>query len=124
MRAFHRPRPFADPRGIHHLGVPTDRTSTQPFRKPTESSGTVKVLEAPAVPEVPVLSAPVPAVPARSAAVPVPLVTEVWLNRNVLVGLQWDYRNLELFRAAAGDRYRLHELAMRAPSTITNGGKS
>jgi hypothetical protein len=116
---WHRPRPFADPRGIHHLGVPTDRTSTQPFRA---TSGAVKVIDkqAPAVPEVPVLSAPVPA---RSAAVPAPLVTEVWLNRNILMGLQWDYRNLELFRAAAGDRYRLHELAMRAPCTITNGGR-
>ena len=121
MRAFHRPRPFADPRGIHHLGVPTDRTSTQPFRKPTESSGTVKVLEAPAVPEVPVLSAPVPEIP----AVPAPLVTEVWLNRNILVGLRRDYARdgLPVFRAAVGDRYRLHELAMRAPRTIT-GGKS
>jgi hypothetical protein len=38
----------------------------------------------------------------------------VWLNRNILMGLQWDYRNLELFRAAAGDKYRLHLLAMRA----------
>ena len=45
---------------------------------------------------------------------PAPVITEVWLNRNELVSLQWDYAQLPVFRAAAGDKYRLHLLAMRA----------
>ena len=57
-----------------------------------------------------------------AATIPPPAIDEVRLNRNILVGLQWDYRNLELFRAAVGDKYQLHQLAMRAPCTI-NGGK-
>jgi hypothetical protein len=55
---------------------------------------------------------------------PAPVITEVWLNRNELVSLQWDYRNLPLFRAAAGDKFMLHQLAMRAPSTISGGNHS
>jgi len=109
MIAFRR-RP---PRGGHHRLSP-DQVDTRPLVKQNPA---VRVI--PQAPEVPVLPAPVPA---RSAAVPAPLVTEVWLNRNILVGLQWDYRNLELFRAAAGDKYQLHQLAMRGPHTITNGG--
>ena len=62
-----------------------------------------------------------PAAGPPAVAIPAPAITEVWLNRNALMGLQWDYRNLPLFRAAAGDKYRLHQLAMRAPRTI--GGK-
>ena len=55
---------------------------------------------------------------------PAPVITEVWLNRNELVSLQWDYAQLPVFRAAAGDKYRLHLLAMRAPSTISGGNHS
>jgi hypothetical protein len=129
----HRRPHLPVPTGAHHR-IPVDQVDTRPFRKPAEASGTVKVIPqapavpaVPAVPEVPVLSAPVPevpAVPARSAAVPVPLVTEVWLNRNILVGLRRDYApdGLPVFRAAVGDRYQLHQLAMRGPRTITNGG--
>ena len=55
---------------------------------------------------------------------PAPVITEVWLNRNELVSLQWDYRNLPLFRAGVADKYQLHQLAMRAPSTISGGNHS
>ena len=111
-----RPRWFAAPAGAHRpIVIPLDQVVTRPLvRQDPGSGGTVRVI--PQAPEVPVLS------PAKRAAVPAPLVTEVWLNRNVLVGLQWDYRNLELFRAAVGDKYQLHQLAMRAPCAI-NGGK-
>jgi len=52
---------------------------------------------------------------------PAPVITEVWLNRNELVSLQWDYRNLPLFRAGVADKYQLHQLAMRAPRTTIGG---
>ena len=55
---------------------------------------------------------------------PAPVITEVWLNRNELVSLQWDYAQLPVFRAAAGDKFMLHQLAMRAPSTISGGNHS
>ena len=55
---------------------------------------------------------------------PAPVITEVWLNRNELVSLQWDYRNLPLFRAGVADKFMLHQLAMRAPSTISGGNHS
>ena len=118
-----RPRWSRGPTGAHRpIVIPLDHVVTRPLvRQDPGSVGTVRVIpQAPEVPEVPVLAR---SVPTASAAVAAPLVTEVWLNRNILMGLQWDYRNLELFRAAVGDRYQLHQLAMRAPSTII-GGKS
>ena len=62
-----------------------------------------------------------PAAEPPPVVAPAPVITEVWLNRNELVSLQWDYRNLPLFRAGVADKYQLHQLAMRAPRTI-NGG--
>ena len=114
-----RPRWFAAPTGAHRpIVIPLDQVVTRPLvRQDPGSGGTVRVI--PQAPEVPVLS------PAKRAAVPAPLVTEVWLNRNILMGLRRDYGpdGLPVFRAAVGDRYQLHQLAMRAPRSI-NGGKS
>ena len=56
-----------------------------------------------------------------AAVMPAPAINEVWFHRGIRVALEWDYRNLELFRAAAGDKFMLHQLAMRAPSTISGG---
>ena len=59
-----------------------------------------------------------------AAAIPPPAIDEVQLNRNILVGLRRDYAQLPLFRAGVADKYQLHQLAMRAPSTISGGNHS
>jgi len=56
-----------------------------------------------------------------AAAIPPPAIDEVRLNRNILVSLRRDYAQLPLFRAGVADRFVLHQLAMRAPSTISGG---
>jgi hypothetical protein len=115
--SWHRPRPFAAPVGVHHP-IPTDRTFTRPH--PTVKDPQ----DPPPVPEVPVLAVQAPPPQPEAAADPAPVVTEVRLNRGILMGLRRDYARdgLPVFRATVRDRYQLHELAMRAPRTI-NGGE-
>lgn len=121
---WHRPRPFAVPSGAHHsTGLPLDRIPTRPL-------GTVRVIPDP---DVPTLSAEVLApLPKREpgtnwpppGADPAPVVTEVWFHRDLLEGdegLRADYTRLPLFRQAVGDKFMLHQLAMRAPSATFRG---
>ena len=65
-----------------------------------------------------------PAAEPPPVVAPAPVITEVWLNRNELVSLQWDYAQLPVFRAGVADKFMLHQLAMRAPSTISGGNHS